>query len=83
VAIEYDLFGVIQSALNFVCSKPNVLFERLTARDDKTPASSRDVKISYALSPLLGAFGVAHCAIAGMCAKGGTLTVTCRNERAR
>ena len=26
VALEYDLFGVIQSALNKICSKPNVLF---------------------------------------------------------
>jgi SAM-dependent methyltransferase len=83
VAIEYDLFGVIQSALNFVCSKPNVLFERLTARDDKTPASSQDVRISYALSPLLGAVGVAHCLVAGVFKKGGTLTVTGRNSQAR
>jgi len=76
VAIEYDLFGVIQSALNFVCSKPNVLFERLTARE-KAPVS-RDVVISYLLGAPLAAIGVSHCVIAGLVGKGGTLTVTAK-----
>jgi SAM-dependent methyltransferase len=78
VAIEYDLFGVIQSALNFVCSKPNVLFERLTAKEDAPPASARDVRLSYALGAPLGAIGIAHCAIAGLFGKGATLTASCR-----
>src|SRR5439155_10964678 len=51
LAIEYDLFGVIQSALNAICSRPNVLFERLTARAHPAPAPMRDVTISYALAP--------------------------------
>ena len=35
-ALEYDLFGWLQSALNRVCTRPNVLFEKLTAKT--TPA---------------------------------------------
>jgi SAM-dependent methyltransferase len=77
-ALEYDLFGVIQSSLNQVCEKPNVLFERLTAKGEKPPASPRDVKVSYALSPFLGAYGLTHSLLAWSVGKGGTLTATCR-----
>lgn len=78
LAIEYDLFGVIQSALNRVCTKPNVLFERLTAKQNAPHASAGDVIKSYALAPFLGAFGLAHCALAACCSSGATLTATCR-----
>jgi predicted TPR repeat methyltransferase len=80
LAIEYDLFGVIQSALNAVCSRPNVLFERLTAHEHPAPAPPADVALSYTLAPALGAFGLIHCALAALCGRGASLTVTCRGR---
>ena len=78
-ALEYDVFGQMQSALNGFCRKPNVLFERLTARDGKKPpAPRRDVVLSYALSPVLGVDAGIECGIAWAQGKGATLTVTCR-----
>ena len=74
VAVEYDLFGVIQSALNAVCSRPNVLFEMLTTRQTLAGVPKRDVALSYALAPPLGALAVAPCAAAGLCRAGATLT---------
>jgi SAM-dependent methyltransferase len=80
-ALEYDLFGVIQSALNTVCTKPNVLFERLTAGPNPPPAPPRDVKLSYLLSPALAAMGLAHSYAAAAAGKGATLTTTCRRGK--
>jgi 2-polyprenyl-3-methyl-5-hydroxy-6-metoxy-1,4-benzoquinol methylase len=78
-ALEYDLFGWLQSALNFVCSRPNVLFEKLTAKGDARVAlPPSDVALSYALSPpILGASAL-PCALSWMLQRGGTLTVTSR-----
>ena len=78
VALEYDVFGVVQSSLNTRCGKPNVLFERLTNKDAPPAASSRDVSISYLQLPLLAVLGLAHSVAAGLQKKGGTLTATCR-----
>jgi 2-polyprenyl-3-methyl-5-hydroxy-6-metoxy-1,4-benzoquinol methylase len=78
IALEYDVFGVVQSSLNTRCGKPNVLFERLTNKDNPPAASSRDVSISYLQLPVLGVLGLAHTAAAGIAKKGGTLTATCR-----
>ena len=82
-ALEYDVFGQMQSTLNGFCRKPNVLFERLTARDGKLPtASSRDKVISYGLAPLLGVDAGIECGLAWAQGKGATLTVTCRRAAA-
>ena len=78
VALEYDVFGVVQSSLNLSCSKPNVLFERLTNKDAPPPASPRDVSISYLQLPVLTVLGLAHTIAAGVAKKGATLTATCR-----
>src|SRR5688500_10220796 len=78
VALEYDVFGVVQSSLNSTCSKPNVLFERLTNKDAPPPASPRDVSISYLQLPVLTVLGVAHTFAAAASGKGATLTATCR-----
>ena len=78
-ALEYDLFGWLQSALNRVCTRPNVLFEKLTAQADARPTlSKRDVMISYVLSPLLATWIVPACFASWALGRGGTLTVTCR-----
>ena len=82
-ALEYDVFGQMQSVLNGLCGKPNVLFERLTARDGKAPAASRrDVLLSYGLAPFLGVEAGIECGIAWAQGKGATLTVTCRTKTA-
>jgi 2-polyprenyl-3-methyl-5-hydroxy-6-metoxy-1,4-benzoquinol methylase len=79
-ALEYDLFGWIQSALNRVCSRPNVLFEKLTSQAEaNAPHSSRDVMLSYALAPLLCGALIVPCALSWMFGRGATLTVTCRS----
>jgi SAM-dependent methyltransferase len=78
VALEYDVFGVVQSALNGMCSRPNVLFERLTARGSAPEAPRRDVIVSWTLLPVLLAFAGVECALAGLAHRGGTLTMTCR-----
>jgi hypothetical protein len=80
VAIEYDLFGVIQSALNGICARPNVLFERLTAREKGSKVPRRDIAVSWALFPPLFAYGALHCAFAGLLGRGATLTMTCKRR---
>jgi SAM-dependent methyltransferase len=80
VAVEYDLFGVVQSALNGVCSRPNVLYEQITGGDDVPPARPRDVIASFGLLPLLGPLATAHTVIAGAVGKGGSLSVVCRAD---
>ncbi|HYO10884.1 MAG TPA: class I SAM-dependent methyltransferase [Tepidisphaeraceae bacterium] len=78
-AIEYDLFGVIQSAINPLCSRPNVLFEKLTAGGQPTPhLPKRDVALSFALSPLVGPPAVGLSLASWATGQGGTLTVTCK-----
>ena len=78
-ALEYDLFGWLQSALNLVCSRPNVLFEKLTSKGDARPQlPMRDVALSYALSPLILGACFLPCFVAPLLGQGGTLTVTCR-----
>lgn len=79
VAMEYDLFGVVQSALNRVCSRPNVLFEHLTARGQLMhPLPMRDVIVSYAAAPFLSALAMPMVLASMPVGRGGTLTVTCR-----
>ena len=81
LALEYDVFGVVQSSLNATCAKPNVLFERLTRMDAPcapAAASSRDLSISYLSAPVLTVLGTAHSLAAATAGKGGTLTATCR-----
>ncbi|MEA2709507.1 MAG: hypothetical protein QOF78_2108 [Phycisphaerales bacterium] len=78
LALEYDTFGVVQSSLNMTCTKPNILFERLTTKHAPPDASPRDVSISYLSAPILTILGVAHSLAAAAVGKGGTLTATCQ-----
>ena len=78
IALEYDVFGVVQSSLNMSCSKPNVLFERLTNKDAPPPASPRDVSKPYLQLPVLAVLGLGQTLAAAAAKKGATLTATCR-----
>jgi len=80
-ALEYDWFGMIQSVLNGVCSRPNVLFECLTSPRDppQRPAfAPSDLALSWLLAPVAAALSLPFCLVAWAAGRGATLTVTCR-----
>jgi SAM-dependent methyltransferase len=79
VVLEYDWFGAIQSPLNAICSRPNVLFEQMTSalpvNPQRLPLADR--MISYVLTPALAAATLPVCASAGFFNAGATLDFTC------
>jgi len=81
-ALEYDWFGVIQSALNIVCSERNVLFEKLThpQTEPTGPASppKMDVILSWALAPPIAAVSLPLMLAGWAVGDGATLTLNCR-----
>ena len=79
-ALEYDWFGVIQSALNGICSMPNVLFDKLTnaSLDEHNPIPMTDTAISYALLPGLAVASLPVILLAAAVGDGATLTLTCK-----
>ena len=77
VAIEYDWFGVIQSSLDAVCGRPNVLFDRLTGAPGEG-ASATDVAVSYALAGPVAAASLPPLLLSWASGDGATLTLTCR-----
>jgi hypothetical protein len=81
-AMEYDWFGIIQSALNIVCSRPNVLFDKLThaPMDAAKPASVADTITSYLFAPPIAAMSVLPMLCAALLGDGATLTLTCRSR---
>jgi 2-polyprenyl-3-methyl-5-hydroxy-6-metoxy-1,4-benzoquinol methylase len=78
-ALEYDWFGVIQSALNTVCSQPNVLFERLinSPKDDIRRASIFDKFLTVLLTPPIAAASLPAIMAMNAAGDGATLTLTC------
>ena len=78
VAVEYDLFGVIQSVLDRACRRRNVLFDRLTGAPDAGRASAVDVAISYTLAGPVAAAALPPLAVGWAAGDGATLTLTCR-----
>lgn len=81
-AWEYDWFGVIQSALNCLCARPNGLFEKLTrtsvAPQAPSSATLADTVISCLLAPPLAALSMPPMLLAWAMGDGATLTLTCR-----
>jgi len=82
-ALEYDWFGIIQSALNGVCSRHNVLFDKLTHApvDAGRPVSLGDAILSYALLPPIALASLPVMLIAAAAGDGATLTLTCKSRR--
>ena len=80
--IEYDWFGMIQSPLNAICSRPNVLFEWLTTRKhaDTSHLPRRDLLLSLAISPTLATVGLPFAIVESLARHGATLTVTARKD---
>jgi 2-polyprenyl-3-methyl-5-hydroxy-6-metoxy-1,4-benzoquinol methylase len=81
-ALEYDWFGWIQTALNGVCSRPNVLFERMTSQARQWPGSRADVALSCVLAPPVAAVTLPLSLLSWACGAGATLTMTCRPRAA-
>ena len=79
-ALEYDWFGVIQSTLNHLCTRQNVLFDKLTRAplDASKPLPFLDVLVSYALTPFIASASLPLIAAAALAGDGATLTLTCR-----
>ena len=78
--MEYDWFGAIQSGLNAVCRRPNVLFDRLThaPKTDTDRATAADIALSYAVGVPLAAATLPPLLLAWLAGDGATLTLTCR-----
>ena len=76
--VEYDWFGWIQSALNRMMPRPNILFDALTHRPRQVSRASVAVNVVLASLLLIPAFG-ATVVSTGM-GQGGTLIVAARRR---
>jgi SAM-dependent methyltransferase len=76
-AIEYDWFGVIQSALNMICKQPNVLFDKLTNAPMSAKPTLRDLAITVVASGPVAALSLPVLLMSAFLGDGGTLTLTC------
>jgi SAM-dependent methyltransferase len=74
--LELDLFGWMQSALNAVLPKPNVLFQSLTGKPSHGGPGQR--AISYALGTALAPAALAATAVGTVTRRGGTLVAIAR-----
>lgn len=74
--LELDMFGWMQSALNAVLPKPNVLFQSLTGKPSHGGAGQ--VAISYALGTALAPAALAATALGTVTRRGGTLVAIAR-----
>ena len=72
--LEYDVFGWIQSALNCVLRVPNVLFDFLTGRPNRTGFRPIGFSLLFAVIALPAAFALT--VISTLVRRGGTLIVT-------
>jgi SAM-dependent methyltransferase len=84
-AWEYDWFGIIQSALNWVSPRPNGLFEWLTHRSNVAEvgagAKLADGVVTCLLAPPIAGISFVPMLLAWACGDGATLTLTCRQAR--
>jgi SAM-dependent methyltransferase len=74
--LELDVFGWMQSALNAVLPKPNVLFQSLTGKPSHGGPGQR--ALSYALGTALAPAAVAATAVGTATGRGGTLVAIAR-----
>lgn len=75
-AAEYDWFGFIQSSLNLICSRPNVLFERLVS--GPSAGTTNDALKSVLLMPFVAAVTLPLITLSAMCGAGATLSAAVR-----
>lgn len=73
LAIEYDLMGIVQSALNMCTRRPNVLFERLTSGQKQ--AVTQDLIVSVAAAPVLAGPALYLCLLEAVTLGSGSISV--------
>jgi len=83
MAIEYDLFSVVQTALNRLGLQANALYNALRVRgarilDGQAPRRYRDILISATLAPFIGVIGGVWTLIAARTEQGATVTLWVR-----
>jgi SAM-dependent methyltransferase len=76
--LEYDWFGWIQSALNRVMPRPNILFDALTRRPRRVSRVRLAANVILALLLLLPAFGAT--VVSTWMGQGGTMIVAARRR---
>ncbi len=74
-SLEYDAFGLAQTILNRMCSRPNHLFQMLIGRENSNGARLRDTLTSVALFPLLFVAALPASVLAAARGQGGVLRV--------
>jgi hypothetical protein len=74
--LELDVFGWMQSALNAVMPKPNVLFQALTGKPSHGGPGQR--ALSFALGTALAPAAVAATAVGTIARRGATLVAIAR-----
>lgn len=77
--VEYDIFGWMQSALNSVMPRPNILFDALTRRQPPVPGWL--ILINFILGAVLFLPAFAATVLSTMMGKGGTIIVAARKAR--
>lgn len=83
---EYDLFGFVQSVLNFVCFNFDYLYNFLRSREGRmikgNPLKySWDLFVTIVAFPFLLALSLPVASVSSLLGKGGTLKLYCRKER--
>jgi SAM-dependent methyltransferase len=76
--VEYDWFGWIQSALNRVMPRPNILFDALTRRPRRVSRVRLAANAVLALLALIPAFGAT--VVSTWAGQGGTMIVAARHR---
>jgi hypothetical protein len=77
---EYDVMGIVQSALNAVSPTPNALFEWVTGKSDPLPLPEAVKQL--ALGAGVGVVAVPATAAGTLMGQGGTLILAARKEPA-
>jgi SAM-dependent methyltransferase len=80
VVIEYDWFGFIQSTLNLITTRPNVLFDRLIHGSNTPDTPRSDIVLSLLLAPVLAAKSLPVVMTTGLLRMGATLDLVCRKR---
>lgn len=82
VAWEYDWLGAIQSPLNGICTRPNVLFESMTGNmswsERRKEFGTPDLIKSYVGAAILAGGAIPLVLLDWMLDGGATLTAHCR-----
>ena len=80
-ASEYDFFSFVQTALNMLGLRHNLLYNLLRARGakvlegDQTAAPARDIALTLLLTPALGAISLVWVPVVALLKRGGTVTM--------